>query len=78
MAIYHLDITRDHCPMTFVKIKIELSKLQEDDELEVLLCEGEPLENVPRTAREQGYRVVDIQMVGDAVFKVIIKKQTNE
>jgi TusA-related sulfurtransferase len=64
--------------MTFVKIKIELSKLQEDDELEVLLCEGEPLENVPRTAREQGYRVVDIQMVGDAVFKVIIKKQTNE
>ena len=37
--------------MTFVKTKIELSKLSEGDILEVLLAEGEPLENVPRNAR---------------------------
>jgi len=40
--------------MTFVKTKIELSKLQPGDTLEVLLSEGEPLDNVPRNAREQG------------------------
>ncbi|MDR1454139.1 MAG: sulfurtransferase TusA family protein [Tannerella sp.] len=76
MATFQLDITRDHCPMTFVKTKIELSKLKDGDFLEVLLSEGEPLENVPRTAREQGYRVVDILPVADATYKVVIKKET--
>ncbi|MDR1675189.1 MAG: sulfurtransferase TusA family protein [Tannerella sp.] len=77
MATFQLDITREHCPMTFVKTKIELSRLKEDDLLEVLLSEGEPLANVPRTAREQGFQVVDIQPVAGSVYKVIIKKTTN-
>ena len=50
MATKVLDITKEHCPMTFVKTKIELSKLNEGDILEVLLAEGEPLDNVPRNA----------------------------
>ena len=33
-----LDITKEHCPMTFVKTKIELSKLNEGDILEVWKC----------------------------------------
>ncbi|MBQ2055531.1 MAG: sulfurtransferase TusA family protein, partial [Bacteroidaceae bacterium] len=55
MATKVLDITKEHCPMTFVKVKIELSRLQSGDILEVLLSEGEPLDNVPRNAKEQGY-----------------------
>lgn len=60
MANYKLDITREHCPMTFVKTKIELSKLKAGDTLEVLLTEGEPLENVPRSSEEQGYKVLSV------------------
>ena len=60
MANYKLDITREHCPMTFVKTKIELSKLNPGDTLEVLLSEGEPLENVPRSSTEQGFKVLSI------------------
>ena len=69
-----LDITREHCPMTFVKTKIELSKLQEGDVLEVLLAEGEPLDNVPRNAREQGYNVLSVEHVEGTTHKVIIQK----
>ena len=47
--------------MTFVKTKIELSKLQPGDILEVLLAEGEPLDNVPRNAKEQGYNVLSVE-----------------
>lgn len=60
MANYKLDITKEHCPMTFVKTKIELSKLKQGDTLEVLLTEGEPLENVPRSSTEQGFNVLSI------------------
>jgi TusA-related sulfurtransferase len=74
MATYTLDITKEHCPMTFVKTKIELAKLQPGDILEVLLTEGEPLENVPRTTQEQGYAVLDVAQVAGPVYKVTIQK----
>ena len=69
-----LDITKEHCPMTFVKTKIELSKLQPGDILEVLLTEGEPLDNVPRNAMEQGYNVLSVEHVEGTTHKVTIKK----
>ena len=60
--------------MTFVKTKIALSRLQTGDILEVLLSEGEPLDNVPRNAKEQGYNVVSVEHVEGTTHKVIIKK----
>jgi TusA-related sulfurtransferase len=69
-----LDITRDHCPMTFVKTKIELSKLNPGDILEVHLTEGEPLENVPKSATEQGFKVLGISLLKDNIHKVLIEK----
>ena len=60
MATYNIDITREHCPMTFVKTKIELSKLKAGDILQVLVSEGEPLENIPRSSTEQGYTVLSV------------------
>ncbi len=68
-----LDITRDHCPMTFVKTKLVLARLAPGEQLEVLLTEGEPLDNVPRTAREAGHRVLAIRRDG-AHYSVLIEK----
>ena len=74
MSIQTLDITREHCPMTFVKTKIALSKLNEGDVLEVLLTAGEPLENVPKSATEQGYKVLSVESVEGKIHKVVIQK----
>ena len=68
-----LDITRDCCPMTFVKVKLALAKLDSGEELEVLLNEGEPLKNVPRTVAEQGHQVLAIRQEG-SVHHVLIRK----
>lgn len=61
MSIHTLDVTKEHCPMTFVKTKIALSKLTAGDVLEVLVTEGEPLENIPKSASEQGFTVLSVQ-----------------
>ena len=74
MSTYKLDITQDRCPMTFVKTKLELEKLQPGDTLEVLLTEGEPLNNVPKTAVEQGFAVVEKVPVKDKIHRVVIQK----
>ncbi len=69
-----IDITDEHCPMTFVKTKLELSKLNEGDILEVLLKEGEPLDSVPKSSSEQGYEIMEISHVEKDIYKVIIKR----
>lgn len=60
--------------MTFVKTKLKLAQIAAGDTLEVLLTEGEPLENVPRSAKEQGYNVLSVEHVEENVHKVTIQK----
>ena len=60
--------------MTFVKIKLKLAQIAEGDILEVLLTEGEPLDNVPRSAMEQGYKVLSTEKVEGTTYKVTIQK----
>ena len=74
MATHTLDITKDHCPMTFVKTKLKLSQIAAGDTLEVLLTEGEPLDNVPRAVTELGYNVQNVTPVEGNVHKVTIRK----
>jgi TusA-related sulfurtransferase len=56
-----IDIRPYACPVTWVKARIALGRLREGDVLEVLLREGEPRENVPRSAEEDGHRVVRLE-----------------
>jgi TusA-related sulfurtransferase len=74
MTIKKLDITKEHCPMTFVKTKIELAKLQTGDQLEVLVTEGEPLENIPKSSAEQGYTIIEIAHIAGNIHKILIQK----
>lgn len=72
--IYKIDITQEHCPMTFVKTKIKLAQIAQGDILEVTLKAGEPLENVPRSAAEQGFTILDTKHVHDDIYQVRIQK----
>ena len=69
-----LDITKEHCPMTFVKTKLQLSKMKQGEILEVILKEGEPLDNVPKSAAEQGFKVLEVSHIKEDIYKVLIEK----
>ena len=62
-----LDITGLTCPMTWVRTKLALERMQAGEELVVLCPEGEALENVPRSAREAGH---DVEVEG-AVVRIV-------
>ena len=74
MKTMKLDITKEHCPMTFVKTKLELEELDTGDQLEVLLTKGEPLDNVPKSATEQGFKVQEIVQVNDEIYRILIER----
>ncbi|MBW4021644.1 MAG: sulfurtransferase TusA family protein [Proteobacteria bacterium] len=53
-----LDVTRDTCPMTFVRTRLALERLSEGDLLRVLVRGDEPRDSVPRMAASQGHAVL--------------------
>jgi len=71
---HFLDITRETCPMTFVKVKLKLAKMDQGEQLEILLNKGEPLENVPRSCEEQGFRVLSNEPTDDDKHLILIEK----
>ena len=54
-----LDITKDVCPMTFVKVKIALANVAPRGTLAVLLRE-EALKNVISSLKAEGHRVAGV------------------
>jgi TusA-related sulfurtransferase len=55
-----LDITRDICPMTFVRTRLLLDRLAPGESVRIRLTGREPLANVPRSARELGHAVLSL------------------
>ncbi len=76
-VMMNLDITRETCPMTFVRTRIALDQLPDQGVLEVLLREGEPLENVPRSAAELGFDVEAPvpHAEREGVWRVVIRRR---
>ena len=62
------------CPMNFVKTKIELSSMKSGALLEILLDDGQPIQNVPGSVRQEGHEVLSTEKV-DNYWKVLIKKK---
>mgnify|MGYP006123163561 FL=1 len=53
-----IDITKEVCPLTFVKTKLALESLGDGEILEVRLKGKEPLENVSLSAKEHGHTIL--------------------
>jgi sulfite reductase (ferredoxin) len=62
------------CPMNFVKTKIDLAILKSGDMLEVLLDDGEPIENVPGSVKMEGHKIIRQNKI-DNYWSVIIEKR---
>jgi TusA-related sulfurtransferase len=74
MKRIQLDITKEHCPMTFVKTKLALEELEPGDTLELLVLEGEPLDNIPRSAGAEGHAILAVEQVAGCVYRILIEK----
>ena len=52
-----LDLTGVLCPLNWVRARLALEAMEAGEELRVRLDPGEPIESVPRSAREDGHGV---------------------
>ncbi len=73
---YSLDITNDVCPITMVKTKLLLEDMPTGEIATIRLNSGEPLDNVPRTLRDQGHDILELEpeASGSTVHRLVVKK----
>jgi TusA-related sulfurtransferase len=75
MADATLDITRETCPMTFVRTRLALDRLASGQILLVRLCGEEPERNVPRTCAAQGHTVLSAQKDADGITVLVLRRR---
>jgi len=59
------------CPLNFVKAKLAIEAVEPGAELQILLDDGEPVQNVPRSLADEGHAVVSLQRREDAATWVL-------
>jgi len=69
-----VDISDVVCPITFVKVKVAIEELEDGQVIEVKMNEGEPIQNVPRSLKDEGHKVTQVINNNDGTFTVYVEK----
>ena len=69
-----VDITDVVCPVTFVKAKVSLEEMDEGQVLAVKMNDGEPVQNVPRSIKEEGHQILKLNTNDDGTYTLFVKK----
>ena len=69
-----VDITDVVCPVTFVKAKVVLEELDEGQILSIRMNDGEPVQNVPRSIKEEGHQILKLDDNEDGTYTLYVKK----
>ena len=75
-AQYKLDIAAETCPLTFVKAKLLMERMAPGEVASIRLSAGEPLDNLPRTLRDQGHEVLRLEREapGSPIHHLLVRK----
>ncbi len=60
-----LDLRGTPCPINFIRSKLQLEKMATGELLEILLDQGEPIEQVPNSLIMEGYTIESKEDKGD-------------
>jgi len=68
------DITDVHCPMTFVKAKVAIEELNEGQVIAIRMNDGEPVQNVPRSIKDEGHQILKLVDNDDGTYSLHVRK----
>ena len=73
-----IDVTDVVCPITFVKTKVALEDMEAGQILKVRLNGGEPIQNVPRSLKEEGHKILETSQNEDGTYTIFVEKVDSE
>ncbi|MBI4715466.1 MAG: sulfurtransferase TusA family protein [Nitrospirae bacterium] len=69
-----LDLKGVACPYNFVRTKLKLEEMDPGQLLEVIIDEGEPIKNVPRSVKAEGHQILTEEKIDDQHYRLLIEK----
>ena len=69
-----VDITDNVCPLTCVKEKVAIDELDDGEVIAIRMNDGEPVQNVPRSIKEEGHQILKLVNNEDGTYNLIVKK----
>lgn len=69
-----VDITDVVCPVTFVKAKAALEELEDGQILSIRMNDGEPVQNVPRSIKEEGHKILKLLDNKDGTYELLVQR----
>ncbi|MCR4895443.1 MAG: sulfurtransferase TusA family protein [Lachnospiraceae bacterium] len=69
-----VDITDVVCPITFVKAKVAIDELEDGQVIAVRMNDGEPVQNVPRSIKEEGHQILKLADNEDGTYTLYVRK----
>ena len=68
-----VDLRGVTCPTNFVKAKLALEDVDTGTTVQILLDDGEPVKNVPRSLKADGHKLIGLQEV-DGHYLLTLEK----
>jgi tRNA 2-thiouridine synthesizing protein A len=62
------------CPLNFVKTKLKLEQLLKGQILEIVIDDGEPIQNLPLAIKQEGHKILRVEDLPDNSFRLLIQK----
>ena len=69
-----VDITDKVCPLTFVQAKVAIDELDEGQIIAIKMNDGEPVQNVPRSIKDEGHQILKLADNEDGTYTLFVKK----
>ncbi len=69
-----IDLKGEVCPYTFVKSKLALEEMGLDQVLEIVVDHEPAVENVPKSLKNEGQKVLAVDKINDTDWKILVRK----
>jgi len=69
-----IDLRGVSCPMNFVKAKLALEEMEIGETARILLDDGEPVKNVPRSLKADGHKLLGLKQADDGHYVLEVEK----
>ena len=63
-----IDLRGISCPTNFVRAKLALEDIEPGVKVQILLDDGEPVKNVPRSLKDEGHKLLGLQQAAEGHY----------
>jgi TusA-related sulfurtransferase len=69
-----IDLRGVSCPTNFVKAKLALEDIENGTVVQMLLDDGEPVKNVPRSLKADGHKLIGLKQTDEGHYILELEK----